>query len=393
MNGLQSLMELELDKEQESVLSPYDNFVYGLRVKETKRQYPHRLDIFMSFIGLQGSIEEKCTKLYEICKDKDNANLLQSYIIKFINFQKKRIENKEIAEGTLHNYIKAIKLFLSMNDIIINWKRIGKGVPAERHSSDDRIPTIPEIKKLIEHPDRRIKPIVFTMLSAGFRVGSWDYLKWKHVIPILRDNVVVAAKLILINTKINNKPYFSFITPEAYHTLKDWMDFRELHGEQITGESWLMRDTWQKIDREHGHRIGLAKFPKKLQALSIQNMIREAWQVQGVRDKLLDPQTRRHEFKSSHGFRSFFETKCQKARMHHNFIKILMDHSFGESENYQKPTEEELLDDYLIAVDLLTINDEFRLRKRVEKLEIEKSEWQMLTADVAELKKIMKKKT
>jgi len=33
-----------------------------------------------------------------------------------------------------------------------------------------------------------------------------------------------------------------------------------------------------------------------------------------------------------------------------------------------------LLDEYLIAVDLLTINDEFRLRKRVEKLEIEKSE-------------------
>ena len=51
-----------------------------------------------------------------------------------------------------------------------------------------------------------------------------------------------------------------------------------------------------------------------------------------------------------------------------------MDHSFGESENYHKPTEQELLDEYLIAVDLLTINDEFRLRKRVEKLEIEKSE-------------------
>jgi len=60
--------------------------------------------------------------------------------------------------------------------------------------------------------------------------------------------------------------------------------------------------------------------------------------------------------------------------MHHNFVKMLMDHSFGESENYHKPTEQELLDEYLIAVDLLTINDEFRLRKRVEKLEIEKSE-------------------
>jgi hypothetical protein len=35
-----------------------------------------------------------------------------------------------------------------------------------------------------------------------------------------------------------------------------------------------------------------------------------------------------------------------------------MDHSFGESQNYHLSTEQELLDDYLNAVDLLTINDE-----------------------------------
>jgi hypothetical protein len=88
-----------------------------------------------------------------------NLNSIQSYLIKFINFQKERIENKEISEGTLCNYIKAIRLFYSMNDIIINWKKIGKGMPVERHSSDDRTPTIQEIKKLLEHPDKRIKPL------------------------------------------------------------------------------------------------------------------------------------------------------------------------------------------------------------------------------------------
>jgi integrase len=231
------------------------------------------------------------------------------------------------------------------------------------------------------------------MLSAGIRVGSWDHLKWKNIIPIFRNNILVAAKIILKNTKINNRLYYSFITPEAYNALKDWMEFRKLHGEDVTGESWLIRDTWEKIDRAHSHRIGLANFPKKFNHISIGNMIGEAWRVQGVRD-LLDPakNIKRHEFKSTHCFRKFFETKCQKARMNHNYIKILMDHSFGESKNYHKPTEEELLDDYLNAVDFLTINDEFRLRKKVEKLEIEKSEWQMLTADVAELKKIMKNK-
>ena len=35
-------------------LSPYDNFVYALKAKATKRQYPNRLDRFLSFIGLEG---------------------------------------------------------------------------------------------------------------------------------------------------------------------------------------------------------------------------------------------------------------------------------------------------------------------------------------------------
>jgi integrase len=378
-------LELELELENQQILTPYDNFLYALKAKETKRQYPHRLDKFLVFMGLKGTIEEKCTKLYEFTKI--NGDSIQSYIIKFINFQKKRIENKEISEGTLVNYIKAIKLFYSMNDIVINWKKIGKGLPAERHNADDRIPTMEEIKKLLKHPDRRIKPIVYIMLSAGIRVGSWDFLKWKHIIPIFRKDVLAAAKIILKNTKINNREYYSFITPEAYHSLKDWMDFRALHGEVITGESWLMRDTWEKIDRDHSHRIGLAKFPKKFGCTAIGNMIGEAWRVQGVRD-LLDPakKIKRHEFKSTHSFRKYFETRCQ-LKMNHNNIKLLMDHSLGESQNYHRPVEKELLEDYLNAVDLLTVNDEFRLKRRIEVLEVEKSQLDNIAKDVAFLKR------
>ena len=224
------------------------------------------------------------------------------------------------------------------------------------------------------------------MISSGIRVGSWDYLQWKHVIPVETEYHITAAKLIIKNTKIKNRTYYSFLTPEAYNSLKDWMNFRILHGEEITGESWIMRDTWQKIDRSHGNRIGLAKYPKKMNSLSIRNMIYEAWKVQGIREKL-PAGKKRHDFKSTHAFRKIFETRCQRAKMNHNNIKILMDHSLGESQNYHRPTEDELFEDYINAIDLLTINEENRLIMKFEKLEIEKSEFEALAADIARIKK------
>jgi integrase len=162
--------------------------------------------------------------------------------------------------------------------------------------------------------------------------------------------------------------YFSFITPEAYIALKDYMDFRELHGEKITGESWLIRDTWQKIDKRHGHNIGLAINPKRLDSEGIRKLIYDAWKVQGVTIKKTDSENRNHEFKSSHGFRKFFETHAMQV-MYSSNVELLMGHSssMGLKKNYYKPTEKMLQDDYVKAVNLLTLNNtKLKLEKQIE---------------------------
>ena len=52
---------------------------------------------------------------------------------------------------------------------------------------------------------------------------------------------------------------------------------------------------------------------------------------------------------------------------------MLLGHSIGLASAYYKPTEDEMLVEYLKAADNLTINEENRLRKKVEMLTIEKS--------------------
>jgi hypothetical protein len=50
-------------------------------------------------------------------------------------------------------------------------------------------------------------------------------------------------------------------------------------------------------------------------------------------------------------------------------VEVLMGHDIGVSEFYWRPTEQELLQDYLQAVPLLTVNeDNIVLQKRVEEL-------------------------
>ena len=348
-------------------LNPYSNFLYALKSPEVRRQYPKLLKIFLDTIKfeLDKPLEERVYLLFQESVSK--TKWLETKIIRFVEYQKQRVERKEIAAGTLKNYVKVIKLFCQMNEIdnLVLWKKIKIGMPKVKEQADDRAPTLEEIRKLIEYPDIRLKPIVFTMISSGIRIGAWDYLKWKHIIPLEKDGKIVAAKIIVYAGE--PEQYFSFITLEAYNSLKEWMDYRASYGEKISGNSWLMRDIWQKTHHRYCHRIGLAAEPEQLKSTAIKKMISSMWQVVGVRNQL-DQGEKRHEFKGVHGFRKYFETHCQLV-MNHNNIKMLMAHSLGESGNYHRPTETQLLEDYLKAVDLLTINEENRLSKRINELQ------------------------
>jgi hypothetical protein len=79
--------------------------------------------------------------------------------------------------------------------------------------------------------------------------------------------------------------------------------------------------------------------------------------------------------------------------MNHNNIKLLMDHSLGESQNYHRPTQDELVQDYLRAVDFLTINDENKLKKKILELTERQDEMDLIKLkyekDMKEMRKDM----
>ena len=343
---------------------PMSIFLYALKAPESRRQYPRRFKMFLDFLKLLGTIEEQAIEF--LTKARQNPQWAQDNLMRFMALQNERARRKEIAESTISNYYKATKLFCEMNDLSLGWRKIRLGLPRGRKAANDRAPTIEEIQKLVEYPDRRIKPIIYTMASSGIRVGAWDYLQWKHVTPItngLRE--VIAAKLLIYPG--DHEEYYAFITPEAYNALKEWIDFRKEYGEQITDDSWIMRDLWQTTNINNRAKSGLATYPKRLKSSGIKRMIERALYEQNLRQPLTKG-VKRHEWKAAHGYRKFYKSRAEQVMKPIN-VEITMGHDIGVSASYYKPTEREVLEDYLKAVDLLTINsDKLILQKQVLEL-------------------------
>ena len=324
------------------------------------------MKVFFNYINLlpNGNLEEQCNLF--AAKGLEDPRWAFNNIIKFLQYQKDRVEKTEITGGTLRNFVKTIKLFCEMSEIPIHWKKITRGLPKSRKYADDRAPTIEEIQQLCEYPDRRIKGIVYTMASSGMRLGAWDYLRWKDIQPIERQGKVIAAKIIVYAG--DDEEYFSFITAEAYHELQRWMHYRRESGEEIHGNSWVMRQLWDTKKGYYHH--GTIKNPEKLKSSGIKRLMEDALWTQGIRKKS-NLKRNRYEFQTDHGFRKWFKTRCEISGMKSINIEILMGHSIGISDSYYKISEEELLKEYLKALDFLIINSKNQLQKQVEGIKLQ----------------------
>jgi hypothetical protein len=68
---------------------------------------------------------------------------------------------------------------------------------------------------------------------------------------------------------------------------------------------------------------------------------------------------------------------------------MLLGHKIGLASCYYRPTEQEMFTEYEKAIDSLTINEENRLRKKVAKLQMDKSEMDYVKVELERIKKIV----
>ena len=178
--------------------------MYLYPAEASKDTAKRRLRMFLDFAKIQGSdLRERCNAFGE--QTKKNIKLVEDGRRLSFDLKNKYEKNKMISAGTIKNRKIIVKNLFDILKIPFDWKLVSRGLPKPERYSNDRAPTIEEIRKICEYNDRRIKPIVFTMCSSGIRLGAWDYLKWSHITPIKRREKKVVAALMEVYAETDSQ--------------------------------------------------------------------------------------------------------------------------------------------------------------------------------------------
>ena len=233
---------------------------------------------------------------------------------------------------------------------------------------------------MLDIADLRFKVVISVLASTGIRIGPLPSLRLSHLQKI--PSQAVYKFKIYENTK---DEYFTFCSPECASYIDSYLKYRTRSGEKLSKDSFLLREQFDVNDieqiRKQGRCISISSMSNILYSLTVRSGVRQVNHNATGRERQPIP--------LAHGFRKFFTTQLINAKVNPEIREMLLGHSIGLAGAYYKPTEDEMLVEFMKAADNLTINEENRLRKKVEKLEVEKTEIQALALELEKVKRMI----
>jgi integrase len=323
-----------------------DLFLSSIRSPETRNGYNTYFKKYLEFLQTDDLFYG------------NNPRLIEQKIIEFII----DMRNKGKGYSSIHNYVSAVLAFYKINDVILNISKINKFVPENRKVRNDRAFTHEEISKLLDAADERMKAVILLLASSGLRLGAISSLRIRHL-----------QKRKLLVYENDREEYFTFITLECQIVLDSYLDMRSRYGEKINNESFLIREQFDLRDPFQ------AKKARQVNTDTIRWKLIDLEKRVGVRSK---------DVKAAHGFRKFFTTQLVNSKINPEIREMLLGHKIQLMSAYYRPTEEEMYQEYEKAVNHPTINEENRLRKRVDELsEKEKDNEYIIKGKLEEMRK------
>jgi len=342
---------------QEQREDAYFNFVNSINSDATRKNYEYCMSRFLKYCNLD------LDSLLKLSQQE-----LSNLIIKYLVSQKISSQYKTVIMAT-------IKHACEMNDVILNWKKLKKFIKSEKTDNEingkDRGYTHQEIQKILEYSDQRLKTAFLVLASTGIRIGALQSIR-------IGDLEKIDDLYKIIVYRGDKEEYITFTTPECAKEIDSYLDFRERRGEKITQDSYLLVRKFSLKTKVKG---------KPFKGRALWAILEDCISNSGLREIDHVNPFKRKQIPIFHGFRKFCTKQLVDSKLNPEIREMLLGHKIGLASCYYRPTEQEMLNEYLKAVNLLTINEENRLKLKLEqKIQIEKSQIEALKSDFEKFK-------
>ena len=120
----------------------FELFFAAIRSSATRDPYERKLLGFLNRVNLSpdGFLQFA----------KKNPSGAEKKILSLLSQDRLKIGRGEITAGTVNNWLKAVRLFLELNDVFLNWKKIKRILPTIRRYALDRVPTLEELRGILD---------------------------------------------------------------------------------------------------------------------------------------------------------------------------------------------------------------------------------------------------
>jgi integrase len=340
-------------------------FLYSIKSKETQAKYIQNLNYFQ-----QWNNDRKIEDLLLL-----NHKTLEELLIQYIIYMRQ----KNLSHGTINVRVAPIVSFLLINDVLINTRKLRKFTGENVKTVKDEAYTRQDLQNMFELSTLRNKLIIAIYSSTGIRKAALIDLKLGHLEKNEEHNLYKFT--IYENAK---EEYITFCTPECAKMIDEYFAQRKKAGEKITEESYLVRNDFNSLSPKR------ARIPKRVTATSLGCLFEGILEQTGLHEinhKTENYKYKRHKKARYHAFRKYFNTCLANCDVNVTIKERLMGHSVGLDDSYYRPTEKQLLTEYLKAVNELTINEENRLKKKVTELQVKYDKIDALVSRIDYLEK------
>jgi integrase len=337
----------------------YRIFVEGLKSPVTKAAYSYALQKYMNHLNISNPDD--------LLIHFENPKIIQNQIIEYLIQLKNPPSSLRYA--TRSQYLAAIMTFYELNDVPLSKKKIYRYLGEEERPIDNRGYTKEEISKMLDVCDERSRAIILLLTSTGIRIRA--------IIDLKIEDLVFVPEYKLYQLRVysdSNQRYVTFTTPEAAKAIDIYLKYRERYGDKLTPKSPVFRDQFDREDVDSIHNVK----PVKLRA--VERLVSRTLEKSGIRtvERITELHSEkgkiRKNVKLTTGFRKFFDTQLIYAKAESRTKELFMGPSIGLDDHYFSPVGSYVLNEYLKAVDYLTINEENRMRLKLDEIIKKKDE-------------------